>query len=367
MKFVPAFTSLIVIVFLLAFIVLPKSSFSEIENRSLASFPKLNWDDIKDGDYMSDVSAYLSDHFPLKNTFVNSKTQFEQHVLKMDCINNIYIGKDGYRIEQYEKPENTGKIINTINKFNEAVENINVDLMLVPTAYTIYDDKLPYYHRDISQLETLNNIYSSVSTSNIDVYPSFMLHRDNEQLFYKLDHHWTTDGAYYAYVKYCEHKGFTPVPKEDFNIQEVTNDFKGTIYSKLNDYSLEGDVIKVYGYNNDLTVNYDNKKTTNSLYNMDYVNKKDKYSLFLDNLHSYIEITNNNIDTDRELVIAKDSYANSFIPFLVNHYKKIYVFDPRSYKGSISDFVNEHNNVKDVLMLYNMNTIDQDTGINAIY
>ena len=88
---------------------------------------------------------------------------------------------------------------------------------------------------------------------------------------------------------------------------------------------------------------------------------------FFDNLHSYIEITNNNIDTDRELVIAKDSYANSFIPFLVNHYKKIYVFDPRSYKGAISDFVNEHNNVKDVLMLYNMNTIDKDTGINAIY
>ena len=111
MKFVPVFTSLIVIVFLLAFIILPKSSFSEIENRSLASFPELDWDDIKDGDYMSDVSTYLSDHFPLKNTFVNSKTQFEQHVLKMDCINNIYIGKDGYRIEQYEKPENTEKIV----------------------------------------------------------------------------------------------------------------------------------------------------------------------------------------------------------------------------------------------------------------
>ena len=54
MKFVPVFTSLIVIVFLLAFIILPKSSFSEIENRSLTEFPKLNLDDIKDGDYMSD-------------------------------------------------------------------------------------------------------------------------------------------------------------------------------------------------------------------------------------------------------------------------------------------------------------------------
>ena len=98
MKFVPVFTSLIVIVFLLAFIILPKSSFSEIENRSLASFPELDWDDIKDGDYMSDVSTYLSDHFPLKNTFVNSKTQFEQHVLKMDCINNIYIGNLGWTV-----------------------------------------------------------------------------------------------------------------------------------------------------------------------------------------------------------------------------------------------------------------------------
>ena len=63
----------------------------------------------------------------------------------------------------------------------------------------------------------------------------------------------------------------------------------------------------------------------------------------------------------------KDSYANCIVPFLVNHYKTIYVVDTRHYKSSISDFINENSAVTDVLLLYNMNTIDDDLGIGGIY
>lgn len=367
MKFVTVFAVVVTVAFMGAFVIMPKNSFSESENRALSDFPEFNMENIEDGSFTSGVSSYFSDHFPMRDTFVNGKTQFEQHILQMNCVNNVYIAKDGYRIEEYQKPENTDRIVNILNKFNSAVENSRVDLMLVPTAYTVYEDKLPKGHKKISQLYELNKIYSAVSTNNIDIYSELMTHKDSEQLFYKLDHHWTTDAAYYAYEKYCKVKGFEPVPRGSFSRTKVTSDFKGTIYSKLNDYSLEGDYIYIYNHNDNLTVNYDNEKETNSLYNMEYINKKDKYSLFLDNIHSYIEITNNDINTDRELAIAKDSYANCLIPFLTNHYRKIYVFDPRTYKGSISQFVNSNKNIKDVLVLYNMNTIDQDTGIKAIY
>ena len=97
------------------------------------------------------------------------------------------------------------------------------------------------------------------------------------------------------------------------------------------------------------------------------MDKKDKYSLFLNNLHPLTEITNDTAETDRELVLIKDSYANSMVPFLVRHYKKIYVFDTRYYKDGPSAFLAEHAGVTDVLLLYNMNTLDGDSGIRGVY
>ena len=89
--------------------------------------------------------------------------------------------------------------------------------------------------------------------------------------------------------------------------------------------------------------------------------------MFLNNINSLITIENKNADTDKELVIIKDSYANCFVPFVVNHYKKVYVFDTRYYRFSVSTFINENPNVTDVLILYNMNTLDADNGIKSIY
>lgn len=79
------------------------------------------------------------------------------------------------------------------------------------------------------------------------------------------------------------------------------------------------------------------------------------------------EIANENAESDRELALIKDSYANSMVPFLAHHYKKIYVFDTRYYKLGPSSFIKGHEGVTDVLVLYNLNTVDTDLGIRGIY
>ena len=364
-KVISVVITIIILVFALAVVLMPKSDFSENENRTLQEFPRLKAEDVLSGEYMEDITSYISDHFPLRSGFVTLKTLFEKNVLGSRLINGIYICDDMY-IEDYEKPENTDRIIATFNKFGKNLSGKDFDLMLVPTAIEIYSDRLPRFASPLSQLETMDEIYSSVDCNNIDLYEALVFEKKKgRRLFYSLDHHWTTEGAYVGYVTYCRAKGFEPLPESAFDIKTVTEDFKGTIYSKLNDITLKGEEIKVYDQNTDLTVLYDGEES-NSLYNYEYLDKKDKYSLFLNNIHSLVEITNNNTESTRTLAIAKDSYANSMIPFLVNHYKKIYVFDTRSYKGAVSDFVKE-NNVDDVLILYNMNTIDTDTGVNVIY
>lgn len=346
-----------------------KEEFSEQENRYLSTFPKFSWDSLKEGDYTAELENYLADHFPMRDYLVGMKTGFEIAIGNRE-VNDVYIAADGYLIEKYQKPEHTEKIIRTFRGLREAVERAEVSLMLVPTASVIYQDKLPAGAPMLSQVEAMTQIYEESGCEPVYVMGALSLLREGEEpLYYRTDHHWTSYAAYVAYREFCEEKGLEPVSLDSLEKKVVTEDFKGTIYSKVNDYLHEGDRIVIYeNPQQKLTVTYaDTGEVTDSLYQYDYLEKKDKYSLFLNNIHPLVEVTNETIALDAELVLIKDSYANCMVPFLIHHYKKIYVVDPRYYKESVSDMINQNAAVQDVLILYNMNTIDTDLGIGGIY
>ncbi len=404
------FTVSLITAFILCFsvwcLVAPKQTFSENENRALASWPVYSFTALKDGSYMSGVQTYLSDHFPLRDPFMTLKTKYEM-LTGREEINDIYLAKDGYYIEAYKTPKQQKKIITQFQKLQDAIttgakENIRV--MLVPTAISTYNAKLPNCAPDrgvLRQVDTMNEIYAALpNMQKVDVWNALQAaaaqegtdrtqaagNAANEQpvadsvdagsdtaaatgLYYHTDHHWTTHGAYIGYQAYCGAAGLSPIPEADFQKTCVTTDFHGTIFSKLHDSTVPGDAITLYeNPANQLTVSYpDTDEVTDTLYNRDYLAQKDKYSMFLNNLHPLVEITNATADSDRQLVLIKDSYANSMVPFLVNHYQKIYVFDTRYYRFGPSSFINEHPEVTDVLLLYNMNTIDTDLGVGGIF
>ena len=387
-------------------LVAPKQTFSENENRALASWPVYSFTALKDGSYMSGVQTYLSDHFPLRDPFMTLKTKYEM-LTGREEINDIYLAKDGYYIEAYKTPKQQKKIITQFQKLQDAITTDakqNVRVMLVPTAISTYNAKLPGSAPDrgvLRQVDTMNEIYAALpNMQKVDAWSALQTAAAQEEtdrtrasgdadgaqpvaeagdadhdtstadgLYYHTDHHWTTHGAYVGYQAYCSAAGLSPIPEADFQKTCVTTDFHGTIFSKLHDSTVPGDAITLYeNPANQLTVSYpDTGEVTDTLYNRDYLAKKDKYSMFLNNLHPLVEITNASADSDRQLVLIKDSYANSMVPFLVNHYQKIYVFDTRYYRFGPSSFINEHPEVTDVLLLYNMNTIDTDLGVGGIF
>lgn len=387
-------------------LVAPKQTFSENENRALASWPVYSFTALKDGSYMSGVQTYLSDHFPLRDPFMTLKTKYEM-LTGREEINDIYLAKDGYYIEAYKTPKQQKKIITQFQKLQDAITTgakENVRVMLVPTAISTYNTKLPNCAPDrgvLRQVDTMNEIYAALpNMQKVDAWSALQTAAAQENtdrplasgdadgaqpvanagdadrdtsaadgLYYHTDHHWTTHGAYVGYQAYCSAAGLSPIPEADFQKTCVTTDFHGTIFSKLHDSTVPGDAITLYKYPaNQLTVSYpDTGEVTDTLYNRDYLAQKDKYSMFLNNLHPLVEITNASADSDRQLVLIKDSYANSMVPFLVNHYQKIYVFDTRYYRFGPSSFINEHPEVTDVLLLYNMNTIDTDLGVGGIF
>lgn len=352
--------------------VLPKKDFSENENRYLSSFPQLSWKAVQSGSYMKDVETYLSDHFPARDFWMGLQSETSRLLGKRQ-LGDVILAEDGYLIENYAKPQSNERIAASFEKFRENAmtqsPSCNLKLMLVPTAIAVYEDRLPQGAVTYHQMDSIEEITEETKLPTVDVYGTLYSHREDGQLFYRTDHHWTTLGAYYAYEAYCESAGFTPQPLGKMQAQTVTDSFRGTYYSKVNLWSAARDSITIYTNPADrLTVNYtDTKEVTDTLYALEYAEQKDKYSLFLDNLHSLVEITNETAETDRELLLIKDSYANSMLPFLVRHYRKIYVVDTRYFRNGPSSLLKEHPEITDTLILYNMSTIDTDTGIKGIF
>lgn len=363
-KIIALVLSVIILAFTFIFILKKDNEFSENENRYLQELPKFKISTLIKGTYIEKIEDYFADQFPFRDIFMSIKTVTDKLLGKKD-INDVYLGKDEYLIEKYKTPKNSDKIIKTLNEFNETINYVNLNLMLVPTSISINYEKLPKNVEYKSQMKELNYIYDNIDFNTINVYDTLMEQNNYYQMYYRLDHHWTSYGAYYAYMEYSKANNIDYLSLNDFNIEEVTNDFNGTLYSKSNDYSKTPDSIYLFKLDeNNYNVEYVySKKTRNSLYELSYLNKKDKYSLFLDNNHPLIVITNEDVKTNDEIVIIKDSYANSFVPFIVNHFKKVHIIDPRYYHENISEYVKENKNIKDALILYNMNTIDEDIGI----
>lgn len=393
-------------------LVSPKKEFSENENRYLTKFPPFTVKSLLDGEYTDTLSDWLADHFPQRDFFVGLKSGVEIACGRKE-INHVYVAQDDYLIESYTMPQNTERVTDTLARFYDKIDTAGIDarLMLVPTAVTIYNDKLPAYcpqsvrttitsnqttsssDQTLSlsnqtasspdqasafsnqtaslpdQLTTAAAIYDASGIPAIDCTQRLIDGASKGQLYYRTDHHWTTLGAYYGYLAYCDARNMTPVSLDSLTEQTVTEEFAGTLYSKVNDYSHPKDAITIYtNPADDLTVTYaDTGEVTDSLYNLDYVTEKNKYSLFLNNIHPLVEIENHAAATQNELLLIKDSYANSMVPFLAHHYRKIYVLDTRYYRDGPSAFLAAHENITDVLLLYNMNTLDNDTGIRGIY
>ena len=124
-------TILLIFIFLFSIIlfVQDKKEFSDNENRYLQTEAQFTMDRLLSGNFISDFENLLVDQFPLRDYFMNLKFLVDKILLK-DNINNIYLGKDNYLLQKYDKPENTDEIINAIN-------NLDLDINL-SSNYQLY-------------------------------------------------------------------------------------------------------------------------------------------------------------------------------------------------------------------------------------
>ncbi len=350
----------------------PERTFSENENRVLASAPEFSVENLFEGKFMADYEKYITDQFFLRDEWIQLKTLTEMALNKQD-INGVYMGRDGYLIERHEDSKidkemlekSKNYLVQFVNRYAGRLGADNVKVMLVPTASEVLLDKLPPFAEGFDQNAMIDEVYGLLPEgTTIDVRDILKEHAD-EYIYYKTDHHWTTLGAFYAYQVFCEAMGFEVPVLSDAEFTEVSDAFLGTVYSKLN-MELSKDIMHTVTLPNtpsNIQMTVDLMEKFDTLYNDEFLSQKDKYSYYLDGNHALTEIASNS-EGEGTLLIIKDSYSHCFAPMTLGNYEKVYLVDFRYFNMPISQFITQYR-VTDILVLYNTVTFATDTHTGA--
>lgn len=346
-------------------ILIPDQKFSEQENRSLQTFPSFSISEYTSGRFETKLENYANDQFIGRNAFIKLKTAVDVSAGSINS-NGVWKGKDGYLIEDTTVPskERIEKSLAAIKTFKTKYSSIPMRFMLAPTAVNIYSDKLPLLAVPDDQNKYLDKFYAGLGelgVEAIDIRKEFLKADKEIQLYYRTDHHWTSDGAKLAFDCFVAHTG---MPSKEFKLYEVKKDFVGTLASKSGFVGGKADAIKI-----PMAVNgmksviyyYDTQEKTTSFYKLRNLNKKDAYTVFGGSNHPLYTVKTP-VAENKRLLLIKDSYANSVIPYLAQYYREIVVVDPRYYFDNIDDIMASEQ-VNEVLFLYNANTFFGDDSL----
>ena len=360
----------LILVMIVNFIV-PDKKKSDEENRMLESMPRLSLTSITTGDFMEQWEAYMSDQFVGRNVWRQLKVGFDR-LGGSSMENGVYIGKDGQLLEDIALPDDGqySANIDAIKSFAETYSDIPVTVMLVPDAASILSSSLPAF----ASVEDQRQMFSMVerglgdSVNWVDVY-SILNSRKAEKLYYKTDHHWTTQGAFYVFRETAAGFGIEGDVSDDYVSYTVTDSFNGVLAAKSGVGLNEKESIEIYvpaSGDDDVVVNYvDEAKKTSSLYDSSKLETRDKYAVFFGGNTSVMDIKTVSPSSKR-LLVVKDSFANCFIPFLTPYYREIVVVDPRYYSGTMKDIMDTYR-ITDTLIMYSGNTFVTDNHISGVF
>ena len=400
------------------FFIRPKKS--DAERRELTKFPKFGVKEVLSGSYFKDISTWYADTYPGRDGLIAANRKFKglygveskeklvaKNPKKADKIpveekdtdtevalpdhvdvpkngavdaavqdavtNGLYI-KDGtvYNI-YYFYQKGVERYCALLNKAAEQLDGeTQVYSIVAPTNVILLDEETQDKLGGSNQTQALQYFGSKLSDKVKYVYlPDIFKKHKDEYLFYRTDHHWTADGAYYAYKMFCKQKDMKAHSRKYFKKTDEYSPFLGSFYQELQDDTLakNPDSLKVYfpnGTNDTVIKTNDGGETDGNVITSDEAfDENNEYMSFLGGDHKLSTITNDKVDDDSACMVVCDSYGNAMVPFLVDHYHTVYVADFRFTDENVCNFCTEHN-VDDLIVLGNMKIVSVDTSLDKL-
>ena len=302
---------------------------STSERRKLAQAPEFSLTDVLDGSYTRDYAAFLQDQIVFRDGFRGIKALVELWLLRKGENNGVYVVEGNlydqfYGINQ-RYVDRAGTLIEQI------IESIDTDLVylsVIPSKAHVLD-RGKYLLSDQTAISA--DLVQRTSASYIDLMD--LVEDGGADLYYRTDHHWTTQGAIEAYQALVTGMGYVPVA--DYDFERLTDAYVGSNYGKAALRSIARDSIYL-AHNPHLDAmsvcRYQTAEAFecfDSVYFRKETSGLDAYDVFLGGAGPIIVIENDRIESSQELVVFKDSYAHVLAPFLAQHFKRVILFDLR--------------------------------------
>lgn len=337
----------------------PADAESVSERRPLATFPVVNGETISSGTFMTDFEKYALDQFPLRDRFRTLKASITFYILGQKDNNGIYI-KDGHA-SKLEYPFDEESVEYAAERFQFVYDRYMADKDM-SVYLSVIPDKNYFTARENGYLSIDYDEFISHLQGNMD----FAEYIDIISLlelsdYYYTDTHWRQEeikdvAGYLA-------SGMGVNLSEEYTINQIDTPFYGVYYGQ-SALPLTADVLyylnsptlrdyKVYDYETNAFI---------TIYDFEKTKGNDPYEMFLSGSKSLITIENPNADTDKELILFRDSFGSSIAPLFAEGYAKITLVDIRYISPNMLDrFIDFEN--QDVLFLYSVSVLNNSITI----
>lgn len=345
--------------FLIWGLIAPDGEISTSERRPLAKFPKLSIETIMSGKFMSEFETYTLDHFPLRDNFRTLKSLTAFYVFNHKDNNDIFI-TEGHA-SKLDYPLNKDSVNHATERFQYVYDSYlkdncgNIYLSVIPDKNYFMAEKNNYPAIDYSAM-------ISQITENMD-YAQYIDITGKLELsdYYTTDSHWKQEEILPVAQYLAENMGVTL--KSEYTETKVETPFYG-VYSGQSALPLKADTItyleneytdsyKVYDYETDSYI---------PVYYTENLKGNDPYEMYLAGPKSLLVIENPKAETEKELIIFRDSFTSSLAPILCEGYSKVTLVDIRYLSPEmLSNFITFEG--QDVLFIYSTSVLNNSITI----
>ena len=347
----------------------PDQMYSGEERRMLAERPKATVKSVLRGKFQKKYETYLSEQFPGRAQMVTLRTKLLRLLGERDA-NGVYFGKDDYLLERYQTQDfdwkHVRKNIRQTAAFLETYPNAKV--MFVPAKSSVLSNRLPKFAHSEAESRFFELAEQKIPEKQRISVTDLLKSHNNEYIYYRTDHHWTTLGAYYAYKVWAESMGFAPVAIDQFTVEPVSRSFFGTTYAKVRTGG-KADVISLYQHTDgpEFALDYNmGEFQSDSFYDRSKLEGDDPYSVFFGGNQALVDIrVLPEQKNGKTLLLIKDSFGNCFAPFAANHYARTIVVDLRQVNIPIDKLMRVYP-ADDILILYNSTQFMKDRELDKL-
>ncbi len=289
------------------------------ENKELAKLPALVEKGRFNTGFLPGLGDYFNDHFAFRPELVTTDAEIQSKVFRVSNVGTVVVGSDGWLYYTDDLDDYLGKTLDK-RAIDYAAHNVALTQQYVtekgakflvtipPNKSTLYGDQMPYYdQKKISETHNYELLTPALEKAGIVYADLFRLFDDQkETLYLKRDSHWDNQGALLVYDAMLDALG---KEHDDFAITlaERTKTEVGDLASML--YPL--------GEDPEWNVYYDLEEDINYVTDTESVEDP------------WIETTNN--EREGTLLMYRDSFGNTLIPYMADAFKSAYFSEMTPY------------------------------------